>query len=151
LRYYGFVGTHVDAPVIRGGNHTIELRDGYASVRVFKREDVGLEEGARFAQEMAGHLIRLMINPQVGGLIIDVRDAPTIAGPKTRGVVGDLFEKWELTARPVAIVVGNEPIKEVQFQQIVSKAAPRWGRVVARYEDGERWCRNEDSARDQDG
>jgi hypothetical protein len=137
--------------MFRGGNHTIELCDGYASVRVFKREDVGLEEGARFAQQLAGHLIRFLIDPQVAGLIIDVRDAPVIAGPKTRGVVYDLFAKWELAGRPLAVVVGEQPIKEVQFQQMVKKAAPRWGRVVIRYEDGARWCRSEGRARNQDG
>jgi hypothetical protein len=34
---------------------------------------------------------------------------------------------------------------------MVKKAAPRWGRVVIRYEDGARWCRSEGRARNQDG
>lgn len=139
-RYYVVVETHENVRAIRGGNHTIEVRDGCVCVHVFKREDVGLEEGARFARELSTHLARLVEEPDVVGLLMDVRDAPTIAGPKTRGFLLGLFEKWEMAMRPLAIVVGDQSIKEIQFQNLVSKIAPRWGRVMNQYEDAERWC-----------
>lgn len=140
MRYAVVVDTHLDGRVIRGGNHTIHVRNGWIYVHVFKREDVNLEQGARFAQELSTTLTELLGEPDVTGLIVDVRDAPAIAGPKTRACVSELCADWELAERPVAFVVGDQPIKEVQFQGIVSKSAPCWGRVVRAVTEGERWC-----------
>lgn len=128
--------------VIRGGNHTIELRGGWAYARVLSGERMALEDGARDAAELTARLTELASYPSCSGVILDIREAPAIAGPKTRRAVGDLCRRWHGEGKPIVFVVGEEPIKHVQFQGIVNKYAPTWGRVMATLEDAMTWSQS---------
>ena len=123
--------------VIRGGNHTIEVRDDHVHAWVYKREDVSLEEGARFALDMADSMSRLVELPieEARYAIVDLSAAPSISGPITRAAMGRLIAKWEEARRPIVIVVGTEPIKDVLYHGIVLKHAPEYGRVTATVEE----------------
>lgn len=124
------------------GTYILDTSDALVHVRIVKRPDITMEQGAGFAEELADRLVSVLIDSKINAraLILDVREAPTHAGPKTRAAVIRILTFWEKAAHPVAIVVGVEPIKQLQFQGMVTKNAPVWARVVASEADAHQWC-----------
>ena len=125
-------GADADVRVINGPNHVITLRDGYVHCRVFPRPDTDLASGARFAGNLVDTLIEMLELPedQVAYCVLNVCEAPGIAGPKTRAAVARLAEVWEQARRPLLAVVGDEAIKDVQFHGLMTEHAPSHGRRV---------------------
>ena len=127
---------------IVGINHVLEVRDGTAHVEVDDAKNLTLEQGAGAARELCDDMLRVleMTNQFVRGLILDVRKAPSIAGPKTRAALGPTMAVWERAGLAFAVVVGAQPIKETQFTNLVREFAPTQGKVARGYEESEAWC-----------
>lgn len=125
-------GTTSRPRIIDGPSYVIRVEDGHVHTRYFRRPDVGLDTGARFAGMCAAELARLARLPrdEARYCVVDLIAAPSISGPKTRALVAPFFAVWEQARRPVILVVGDQPIKQIQFYSLLADHAPTYGRVV---------------------
>lgn len=127
---------------VTGTNHVLEVRAGVVHVEVGDAKNLTFEQGADAARGLSDDLLQVLelTNQFMRGLIIDVRKAPSITGPKTRAVVGLSVAAWERAGLPVVFVVGDEPIKETQFTSLLREHAPTQGKVTHGYQEAESWC-----------
>ena len=127
---------------ITGVIHVLEVRAGIAHVRIGDGKNLTLQQGADAARELCDDLLQVLelTNHFLHGLIIDVRRAPSITGPKTRAVLGQALRAWERANLPVVFVVGDQPIKETQFTGLVREHAPTQGKVTKGYQEAQAHC-----------
>ena len=112
-------------------------------VRVGDARNLTLEQGARDAELLSQHLMEaLELTSHLSrGAILDVSKAPSIAGPRTRKALSRALLAWQRAGRPLAFVVGNDPIKHMQYVSLVRQYAPGHGKVVADQGAARDWCR----------
>lgn len=117
---------------LRSSNHMVELRRGVLHCKIGDAKHLTLAQGARdaalFSENLQGVLYRRDAAPIAA--VIDVRSAPTIVGPKSRKSIGVAIAAWERAERPIVFVVGDDPIKNMQFGQLVREHGPVCGKVV---------------------
>lgn len=100
-----------------GENYTIDIVDGTAECRVWRRPDTDSKAGARFAQKKIAVFQRLAREP-VRGLLFDLREAPTVTGPKTQKAIESMLLPWKRASKPVAILVGPSHLQSLQIQRL---------------------------------
>lgn len=115
-------------PYAAGENFRIVLVGARATVTVWKRPDLDSATGARNAHEMAAHIRTL--TPQLGALLLDLRDAPLVAGPKTVDTMSELLRGCEKTGVQVAVVLSGDAMQLLQFRRLVTTYAPTRGKAV---------------------
>ncbi len=122
-----------------GGNYAIDIDDaGVAELRVWRRPDVDSVTGARFAEEKIAHLRRLAIG-QAKGLVFDLRDAPPVVGPKTEAALGSILEIFEGVRKRITMLVSDNSVQQLQIKRLVTKHAPRFGRVDTDPREARTW------------
>jgi hypothetical protein len=130
-------------PVVigKGGNFEIQLVQGIAVCRVWRRPDVTREEGARYAETM----VQLMTDT-AGGLriaakaaILDMSDAPTSWGPATEIALGRIFVEWERNRRRIAAQMSGDPVQSLLLRRMCRERAPLFGVAVTTRTEAEQW------------
>jgi hypothetical protein len=118
-------------PHAQGGNYRIDIADGVATCRVWRRPDVDAQTGAGWAAEQLEVVQRLAAEPatSVRGFILDLQDAPPVVGPRTEAAIGQMLAPWETRGRPVVVIPGASPTQRLQLTRVVRLHAPTWGRV----------------------
>jgi hypothetical protein len=114
-----------------GKNYRFDIADGVAVGRVWMRQDLDRESGARCAEECVDVFERLgeMSRLVVRGLVFDLRDAPRSWGPMTQAALERCCAAWEKTGRPLAIAVSNDPLQLLHVRLLVRERAPTHGRT----------------------
>jgi hypothetical protein len=108
--------------IASGPNYEISSdAEGVVYCRVWRREDLDHDAGARCAEEMLAHLARLATSPDYTGFVYDLREAPPVAGPRTQEAIGRTLERWKDSGRRVAIAVGDAAMRRLQMQRIVGE------------------------------
>ncbi len=123
-----------------GGNYRIELDQSTAYCRVWSRPDVDSQTGAGFALEKIAHF-QALARGQAECMILDLMDAPPVAGPKTQEALGEMLAAWEVTRRPIALVVGDNKVQLLQLKRLVVSHAPQCGRVFSSLALARDWLR----------
>lgn len=126
-------------PHAEGDNFLLEIADGIAHCRVWKRPDVDSTEGAQFASRLREALTSID-NEQAHGAILDLSDAPAVAGPITQEHLSRILVWWELSHRRIAVIVGDQAIKVIQITRLVKENAPNQGRTFATVDEGKGWA-----------
>lgn len=115
-----------------GENFTIEIEDGVAVCRLFRRADV---DPARLADAHAalGREARaLSLKDGIEGLVLDVRRVPGAVGPQVEAVYAEIARAWEATGQHIAfLVLDDDPIQKMQVLRVATQAAPRFGAVFS--------------------
>jgi len=124
-----------------GPNYRFEVDGAIATCRVWRRPDLDSDAGARCAREMTAHFRTLSLAaPTVArAIIMDVREAPAVAGPQTLDALGELMKSWEAVKRPVAVVVGPAPIQALQYRRLVAQHAAHYGGLFSDPDSATRW------------
>lgn len=133
-------GTDVYA---EGGNYRVTIdSEGVAHFRVWRRPDVSLEVGAAYAREMVGVFERLMGEPwmRVRGVMLDLVDASTTWGPRTRLAVSEMFATTERSCKWLAVVTTSDAVQMMTVASVLKKNAPRCGRVFGSLSNGRMWA-----------
>jgi hypothetical protein len=124
-----------------GTNYRVSLDGKVANVVVWKRPDLSMAEGAEAARELAIYmdmLARKHADTAVSA-IVDVREAPPVAGPVTQGHLAAIMTSWERAARKVAWIVGDSPTQQLQLKRLVREHSPRTGTVVTSGGEARAW------------
>ena len=121
-----------------GENHIVDVEDGVARARVWMRPDLTAERGAALSRELAASLVELAERRGVRAAILDLREAPPVIGPITRGVLAGAISAWEQHDKRIALLVSNHPTQLTQMRKLVEETAPRGGFVTESVPDAER-------------
>jgi hypothetical protein len=90
----------------RGENFEIVADARVARCRVWQRPDLSHAAGAACAEETM-RLCEQIASEGTHALLMDLREAPPAAGPRTQKAHGTIFGWFEKAGRRVAVLVGN--------------------------------------------
>jgi hypothetical protein len=114
-----------------GENFRLAVWRGVAFCQVWRRPDVSDVEGTRFAAVLMNSLRALLTSRDhdVPGIVFDVREAPTISGPKTIALLSEAVETWALAEKRVAVLVGAVEQRD-QMRTLLDASAHGRGSVT---------------------
>ena len=115
-----------------GENYSIELEATHAKAKVWRRPDLDSSAGAADAQGMVKQL--KLLAATLTTLVLDLREAPSVAGPKTVETMEELFATCEKLRVKVAIVLSEDPLQLLQFRRLAETHAPQFGMVSTNLE-----------------
>ena len=125
----------MSTPYATGDNYTVALEGAHAVATVWRRPDLDSATGARNANEMTAHLRKL--TPQLASLILDLREAPAVAGPKTVETMSELLRGCEKASVRIAVVLSADPMQLLQFRRLVATYSPTRGKAVVSLTEAE--------------
>jgi hypothetical protein len=127
------------ATTITGEMFSISIEGPRAAIRIFRRPDLDSETGAKNAARISEEASRLP-GRGVRAVLLDVRDAPGVAGPKSIASMGAMMAGFAAAHLKVAILVqADDAMKVLQFTRVVTEHAPRDARVIKDADEAARW------------
>jgi hypothetical protein len=112
-----------------GPNFTIDLEEGVAVVRTFKRTDLDSGQQGDAAVQLSGLCTQLTLDDKVTGLVVDLRRTPGAVGPRVEQAYSDIAGAWDATGQRVSFLILEDALQHMQITRIVTKAAARCGAV----------------------
>jgi len=99
--------------------------------------------GAAFVEKVWGTMRRLtnMRIVQVGGLVVDLAEAPPVMGPKTQAFMADMYSVWAPCRRRCAVVVSDHPIQLLQHERLSAPHNPMFFARFYAMDEAIRWIR----------
>jgi len=110
-----------------------------AILRVWRRPDLTLAQGAELSQQMAEIVSMLLWEGHP--VLLDVREAPTVVGPVTQRSLSDMIDTARDAKRRFAILVGH-PMQELQLSRLVRQGGHAYAGVFDELESAETWLRS---------
>lgn len=127
-------------PPVRGSNFEIEESSGLVRCRVWRRQDLSREDGARSAEMLAESLAALAADgARERAFVLDLVEAPP-AGPLTQRSLERVMMACARAGRRIAVVVSDDPLHLMQMRRIVGDHAKDVGRVFTNLESARRWA-----------
>jgi hypothetical protein len=112
-----------------GPNFTIDLEEGVAVVRTFKRTDLDSAQLGDAAVQLSHLCSKLSIDDKVTGLVVDLRRTPGAVSPRVEQAYSDIAGAWDSTGQRVSFLILEDAMQHMQISRIVTKAASRCGAV----------------------
>jgi hypothetical protein len=115
--------------IAKGAIFEISAHGAMALCKVFNRADVGPEEGAQCAHEIQEFANRRIFadGAEYRSLVLDVREAPVVFGPKTSASLRLVLSSAEARGQRMAVIVSEAPLQGQQFRDLVREhRALRW-------------------------
>ena len=126
------------ATTITGDMFSITVDGPRAEIRIWRRPDLDSATGALNAERISTEAGKLAARG-VRAVLLDVKEAPAVAGPKTVASLGAMMKEWARANLRVAILVNDDPIKVLQFTRVMTENAPRGSRVITDGVEAKRW------------
>jgi hypothetical protein len=123
---------------IRGDMFSLTIGGSRAEIRVWRRPDLDSQAGAHNAARMAEEARKLPARG-VRAVLLDVKEAPPVAGPKTLAALGEMIGHWGSSRMAIVIVVSHDPIMVLQYKRVVAENAPRSARVTTSLAEAKLW------------
>jgi hypothetical protein len=121
-----------------GLNYSIDLDGATAICRVWSRPDLDSATGAALAVEKITHFQNLA-QGVAQGMLFDLTQAPAVTGPKTQHALGEMLTAFQAASRPIALVVGQQSIQQLQLRRLVSTYAFTHGALFTSQDDALAW------------
>ena len=126
------------APTIKGEMFSITIDGPRAEIRIWRRPDLDSATGALNAERISTEAGKLAARG-VRAVLLDVREAPAVAGPKTVVSLSTMMKDWAKAHLRVAILVNDDPIKVLQYTRVMTENAPRGSRVITDALEAKGW------------
>jgi hypothetical protein len=122
-----------------GRNYTVEVGDdGIAIARVRRRPDLDTTAGAEDAQQMVDAILMLAASG-VDALVLDLAEAPPIAGPRTQASLESLLRGWVDGGGRAVVVVGASAVQRLQIERLIIDIAAASVRVMVSVDAATAW------------
>jgi hypothetical protein len=121
-----------------GMNYSIDLEGSIAVCRVWSRRDLDSATGARLAMEKIS-LFRKLAGGGTAAMLLDLSQAPVVAGPKTQAAIGEMLKAWQDESKPVAVVGTTHSIQQLQLRRLIQTFAPSQGGLFGSAEEAAAW------------
>lgn len=126
-----------------GGNFSIDLEGGVATLRVWRRPDLSFDEGARLALVILDHIRKLAAGGDARGFIMDLREAPPLTGKRTRATLTEIVGTCEVAGKRIGILLAAGAQRVILERGLSVK-----GPTTARFFDGPELARTWSAASD---
>jgi hypothetical protein len=113
-----------------GGNYAIDLDSGIATLRVWRRPDLTFDEGAQLAALILADMRELAGGTEARGFVMDLRDAPVLAGKRTRAVLCAIVGACEAADKPIGVLL-NTGVQRTLLERELAPSAPSRARFFA--------------------
>lgn len=96
------------------------------------RPNTDATRGAEVARTAGGYLLDNVLQRRSSwlGLVLDIREGPSVIGPVTLRVTEQMFRQAEESRKPLCALIGRAPSQRSQYEAIVLECSPRFGKVV---------------------
>ncbi len=131
--------------VAEGVNYRVVLDGAIVRIVVWRMPEVPSGEAAADF-ELATERVRAMAATS-GALLLDAREAPKVAGPRTAAALGALFGAFAARKKRVAVVISDDALQQLQMRRLLSESIPQHGATFAELADAESWLASEANAR----
>jgi hypothetical protein len=121
-----------------GMNYSIDLEGSVAVCRVWSRRDLDSATGARLATEKIA-LFRKLASRDTAAMLLDLSEAPVVAGPKTQAALGEMLKAWQDVSKPVAVVASSHSIQQLQLRRLIQTFAPSQGGLFGSTDEAAAW------------
>jgi len=125
-----------------GPNYRIRVEHAIAIATVWRRPDVDAQTGATFAEALLADLTRQVDDARIAGVVLDLREAPPVAGPSTRETLGRVLTLCATRQRRAAFIAADHATQRLQLAAIVSDFAQGSAVVCASQIEAENWIRH---------
>lgn len=125
-------------PFAKGLNYSIELDGATAICRVWSRPDLDSTTGAALAVEKVAHF-QSLAQGAAQGMLFDLTRAPAVTGPRTQQALGEMLTAFQASGKPIALVVGQQSIQQLQLRRLVSTYAAAHGSLFTSFDDASSW------------
>jgi hypothetical protein len=97
-------------------------------VQLVTPPNIDPRRGAAAAGAIATYLLGSVLERRSSwlGLILDVRQGPTVMGPLTLALAEQIFQRAEEVRKPLAALIGPAPAQREQFSALQRAHAPRF-------------------------
>jgi hypothetical protein len=121
------------APVLaRGDTFVIQGSRRVVWCKITVPRGMDPARGAAAAERLGAFLLDHVLerhSPWLG-ILMDLRDGPSVLGPVSLRVMERILERAELVRRRVALYLGHAPSLEEQLSGLARARAPRFGKVT---------------------
>jgi hypothetical protein len=129
----------MSALTITGEMFTFSIDGPRAQIRIFRRPDLDSETGAKNAARISEEALKLP-GRGVRAVLLDVRDAPVVAGPKSIASIAAMMAGFAAAHMKVAILVqADDALKVLQYTRVMTEHAPRDARVIKDVAEATKW------------
>lgn len=105
--------------------HLATLENGILRCAIRRVPERSAADGADLFKTLAAQLKAQVTT--ANAFVLDLREAPQVAGPQTAEVVGSLFQTFARHKRRVAVVTAQDPVQQLQMRRLLAENAPRHG------------------------
>lgn len=123
-----------------GGNYRIEIDGSIIVLTVWSRPEVDAAEGARWGMEAMARVMELVAATPGRGVLIDVREAPTVAGPETARRLEQMLTAAERSGLRVAALVSDRSMQHLQWTRLMRNHARTFGRMCETEPEAMAWA-----------
>ena len=109
-----------------------------AEIKVWRRPDLDSATGTKNALELAAEGAKLP-GRGVGEIVLDMREAPAVAGPVTATAFAAMFAAWGSTRVRIAVLISEDPLTTLQFRRLVTDNAPKNACVTTDASEPAKW------------
>ncbi|HSO32998.1 MAG TPA: hypothetical protein VLT33_10780 [Labilithrix sp.] len=117
---------------------SISVDGARGEIRIWRRPELDSATGARNASELAEEGAKLPTRG-VREVVVDLRAAPGIAGPKTTASMGAMFGQWAAAKVRIAVLISDDPLMALQYRRLVTEHAPKSACVTTSPAEIDRW------------
>jgi hypothetical protein len=122
-----------------GRNYTVDVSDdGIAVARVRRRPDLDTNAGAEDAQEMVAAILMLAASG-VDALVLDIIEAPPIAGPRTMASLESLMRGWVDGGGRLVVTISTSAVQRLQMERLVASIGSPAVRVMGSVDTAVSW------------
>ena len=126
-------------PSAEGRNYRIERRDdGCVIATVRRRPDLDTTAGADDCETMCAAILATA-DRDIVGLVLDLTEAPPIAGPRTQATLTTMLRAWVRGRRRAVLVIGPSAVQRLQLDRMVAHVASPAVTVMTSTDDARAW------------
>ena len=119
-----------DPVVSSGDNYRISKVNGALLLEVWQRPDLSSAQGEDLAERMLAEVRTHAARPDVREVILDLSNAPPVAGPRTQSALGDIAGFVSRHRKPFIFVSGDGALMRMQLNRILTDNRVSGARVV---------------------
>jgi hypothetical protein len=123
--------------VTEGDAHRATLEGGLVRCVIRRARSASSDAIADEIERLAERLKPLA--PTAAGIVLDVREAPGVAGPRSQAAVAAIFGAYARMRKRIAVVVGDDALKQLQMRRLLAESAPSHGVMFSDAADADRW------------
>jgi hypothetical protein len=132
--------------VTEGEAHRATLEAGLVRCVIRRARSASSDAIADEMERLADRLKTL--GPSATALILDVREAPGVAGPRSQAALTAIFIAYSRMKKRIAVVVGDDALKQLQLRRLLAESASRHSATFNDVTAAERWLAEDTHARE---